>query len=228
MNEEPQLKDFQPWSLAKQGAEKRPRGFRPRGGWLLAKAAVLLVALGQDSPAVPPIFDSPDRRCRVEIIEKAMRGVVIEETPNTLLLILNGVVVARHPTLGQLIGVEWSPGGEFVAINNRRRNSGDYLWIFKLPEGRCLKSPDDKHGVRWTTAALLAVKEKNPEASETRLIRTWLTAEGWAGERLLVGIRTRYEGFGYYDCEAEVGIETPRLTLGEVRVSDLEPARSAN
>ena len=37
----------------------------------------------------------------------------------------------------------WSPEGRYVAVVNRRANSGDYLWVFSLGDGRTVKKPVD-------------------------------------------------------------------------------------
>jgi len=54
-----------------------------------------------------------------------------------------GTTLAEFPTMGYLLDVFFSPDDAHVAINNRRANAGDYLWVISLPEGRALKVPDD-------------------------------------------------------------------------------------
>jgi hypothetical protein len=51
--------------------------------------------------------------------------------------------VAKYRTEGYLIDAFWSPDGRYVAVDNRRANSGDYLWVFRLPDGRSIKMPVD-------------------------------------------------------------------------------------
>jgi hypothetical protein len=54
-----------------------------------------------------------------------------------------GTTLAEFPIMGYLLDVFFSPDDAHVAINNRRANAGDYLWVISLPEGRALKVPDD-------------------------------------------------------------------------------------
>ena len=51
--------------------------------------------------------------------------------------------VAKYPTEGYLIDAFWSPDGRYVAVDNRRANSGDYLWVFRLRDGHAIKMPVD-------------------------------------------------------------------------------------
>jgi hypothetical protein len=39
--------------------------------------------------------------------------------------------VAKYRTEGYLIDAFWSPDGRYVAVDNRRANSADYLWVFR-------------------------------------------------------------------------------------------------
>jgi hypothetical protein len=52
-------------------------------------------------------------------------------------------VLTQFPTFGYLMDAFWSPDNEYVAINNRRANAGDYLWVISLSGGVALKMPDD-------------------------------------------------------------------------------------
>ncbi len=61
----------------------------------------------------------------------------------TLRISASGTTMAEFPTMGYLLDVFFSPDDAHVAINNRRANAGDYLWVISLPEGRALKVPDD-------------------------------------------------------------------------------------
>jgi len=51
--------------------------------------------------------------------------------------------LAEFPTMGYLLNVFFSPDNANVAINNRRANSGDYLWVISLRDGKAIKMPDD-------------------------------------------------------------------------------------
>lgn len=52
-----------------------------------------------------------------------------------------GKVMLKESITGYELSVLWSPGGNFVAINERR--IGDSLWIMNLRKSTVLKAPDD-------------------------------------------------------------------------------------
>ena len=45
--------------------------------------------------------------------------------------------------MGYLLDVFYSADNRYVAINNRRANAGDYLWVISLRDGQPLKIPED-------------------------------------------------------------------------------------
>jgi len=45
--------------------------------------------------------------------------------------------------MGYLLDVFYSADNSYVAINNRRANAGDYLWVISLRDGQPLKIPED-------------------------------------------------------------------------------------
>ena len=61
----------------------------------------------------------------------------------TLVVSAGGKTLAEFPTMGYLLDVFFSPDNAHVAINNRRANAGDYLWVISLPDGKAIKMPDD-------------------------------------------------------------------------------------
>jgi hypothetical protein len=111
----------------------------------LASLAILVaIALppafyGQNDTSGPPTEAcSRDREYCVRMIE----------TPHhpdecTLRVSANGRTIAEFPTFGYLLGVFFSPNNAYVAINNRRANAGDYLWVISLKNGQAIKMPDD-------------------------------------------------------------------------------------
>lgn len=132
-------------------------------------------------------------------------------------------LVASEPTSGFLLGTHWSANGKYVAVNNRRGNSGDYLWIFSFPDGRCLKRPDDEVGREWEIAALREIAVKNKGADSDHLDRDWLTADGWtpAGE-LIFALRAKYSGVGTFTCFGLAEIKDGRLVLKSLAMAKLE------
>jgi len=62
---------------------------------------------------------------------------------STLGVSAGGKTLAAFQTMGYLLDVFFSPDGKHVAINNRRANAGDYLWVISLRDGKAIKMPDD-------------------------------------------------------------------------------------
>lgn len=170
----------------------------------------------QPAPDMPPArIASPDGAAAVRILEQAMPGADDPLLDFFTLEVLQGdKVVARAPTMGYLMSAHWSPDGRLVAINNRRGNQGDYLWVFSLPDGACLKRPDDALGARWAGAAMAEIEDQVKEASATTLNRNWITSDGWspAGE-LNITVRARYRGPGTFDFTAPVTLRNGKLVI---------------
>ena len=148
-------------------------------------------------------FTAPDSKSTVRMLEKPMAGADVLLDFFTLEVRANGKVVAQVPTCGFLMNAYWSPDGSLLAVNNRRGNSGDYLWIFTIPGGKCIKRADDKIGESWVASALSAIKKKASGAKE--LNKSWLCADGWTPDgKLKISIRDKFNGGGTWDYSATV------------------------
>ena len=90
----------------------------------------------------PPKPCTPDKQYCVEITERKLPGSP-ELEDATLILRHKGRVLARYPTFGYLLNIYWSPHLRYVALNNRRANSGDWLWVISLADGKVIKMPTD-------------------------------------------------------------------------------------
>src|SRR5213592_2269154 len=111
--------------------------------------SLLIIALGvsiaqcamrEDDP--PDELFSPDKRYSVKMLHTALPG----SGPYgffTLTVRAGDRVLSEFPTIGYLIDAFWSPDGRYVAVDNRRGNSGDYLWVFSLTDGHAIKKPVD-------------------------------------------------------------------------------------
>jgi hypothetical protein len=162
----------------------------------------------------PQKLTSPDGRYSVEIVEKQQPG---SEDDFTLVLSSRDKLVAQYPTYGFLIDAHWSPDGKCVAINNRRGNSGDYIWVLELPSGNALKHPDDKIGETWEKAALEAVHAKFAAASEETLRKDWLTATGWENGHIRLVVRSVYERDNHkWDFEAVADPKTGQIKSSKI------------
>jgi hypothetical protein len=135
--------------------------------WLVTAAIVLAVALAvriwphrravvaaeiQPQPTATPARESsksnqwapPEEICSrdnnycVKILPKPKHP-----DERTLFVSSKGHVLAQFATMGYLLDVFYSADNRYVAINNRRANAGDYLWVISLRDGQPLKIPED-------------------------------------------------------------------------------------
>ena len=98
-------------------------------------------------------------------------------------------VIARVPTIGYLIDAQWSPDGRYVAVNNRRGNSGDYVWVFSLKEGRAIKKPDDDS----FSVPVQEIRRVCSECNDSNFDKGLTTSKGWiSADTLRVETRLRY------------------------------------
>jgi hypothetical protein len=99
-----------------------------------------VIAAG-DQP--PHELYSPDHRYSIRILHSALPGSDPYNGFFTIAVLNGQQYVAKYPTEGYLIDAFWSPDGKYVAVDNRRANSGDYLWVFRLSDGHAIKMPVD-------------------------------------------------------------------------------------
>ena len=109
----------------------------------------------------------------------------------TLRVSAGGKVLANFPTMGYLLGVFFSPDNAYVAINNRRANSGDYLWVISLRDGKAIKMPDDVAeesgkkdqgkiaGAHWSDQSRPDVIALCPTCTSDDLRHSFLFSTGW-------------------------------------------------
>ncbi len=174
-------------------------------------------AKAEPAPAVaepPARITSPDGDSSVSILQKAMPGTDGVTDFFTLEVAQAGKVVARVATEGYLISAHWSPDGRQLAVNNRRGNSGDYLWVFALPDGACLKKADDDLGGRWLATATKQIEAADKTATADFVSRSWLTATGWsASGKLQLNIRLRYGASKTFDFTAPAHFQNGKWAL---------------
>jgi hypothetical protein len=178
-----------------------------------------------EKPAPPPPTDdgppalvkSPDGKSVVRIVDRAMPGTSGGTDFFTLEISHNGKVVAQVATEGYLISAHWNADGSKVAVNNRRGNSGDYLWVFSLPDGIVLKKADDKTGEAWLAAGGKALKDTGQGGE---IYKSWLNATGWsAAGDLEINARMRLSGGAGFDFTAPASYKNGKwiLTAGKVK-----------
>ncbi len=156
------------------------------------------------TPEEPPArIESPDGKTSVRILHEAMPGTDPGTEFFTLEVLRGEKAILRVPTAGYLLTAHWSPDGRFLAVNNRRGNSGDYIWVFDLAKAATLKTPDDKTGDKWIDAGVKQIAAEIRSIAKKSPYRYWLTANGWEdGGKLLVTLRARYGETGAYDAKA--------------------------
>jgi len=161
-----------------------------------------------ESDEPPASIQSPDGQSAVRIIHSAMPGADELFDFFTIEVLVGKKVVSRYPTSGYLMKAEWSADGKWMAVSNRRGNSGDYLWIFSLPGGKCVKRPDDALGEKWFDLAEKAARKQAKGAKE--VYKSWMTADAWRGAgELVVGVRFRFSGDARsWDVEEIVSLES--------------------
>jgi hypothetical protein len=91
----------------------------------------------------PEELYSADKRYSVRILHSVLPGADPYDGFFTIAVRSGQQYIAKYPTIGFLLDAFWSPNGKYVAVDNRRANSGDYLWVFRLSDGRALRMPVD-------------------------------------------------------------------------------------
>lgn len=150
----------------------------------------------------PAKICSKDQSYCVAILEKSLadrsaKGRISSEYPEieerTLVISAKGRTIAEYPTFGYLLSAFWSSDGKYVAVNNRRANSGDYLWVISLADGKAIKVPDDlapkreRDGLQESSSDLLKrVAQRFPKCTEDELTKDWLEGRAWKNQNELI------------------------------------------
>jgi hypothetical protein len=121
--------------------------------------------------------------------------VGLEEEKPLLIVKKGDEVLFKEEAEGWLLDIQWSPQGGYLAIDERRGNSGDYLWILDIRNRRVLKRPEDK---TWETMeskgiAALDATARQKWSEEAEGDRSWGTADRWENEQTLIAkVAVRY------------------------------------
>jgi hypothetical protein len=178
----------------------------PPEWWIIWSVLVLLMTVALNSVsfaasiAPPPSeISSPDGMYSVRILDTALPGSDPYRGFYTLELLRRGTVLSKHATEGYLLEAFWSSDGKFVAVNNRRGSSGDYLWIFRLSDGKALKEPNDNE----TPSFVSRVQAKFHDLSTETFNRRYTLARGWDTSKHL-RVRTSLQFFNLDDAEIHI------------------------
>src|SRR5262249_26313243 len=113
-------------------------------GGLLAIPLRATAQTSNENWTPPTHVDSPDQQFSVEITDNPNSGGKFEIERLLVIVRDHSKAIASYPTYGYLLDVYWDDTGKYVAVNNRRANAGDYVWVFSLPDGKCLKQADSQ------------------------------------------------------------------------------------
>ena len=153
----------------------------------------------------------PDGRYSVEIIGHPEEGPM-------LLVKKDGKPVFQELAIGYILNVKWSPDGRYVAINERRGNCGDYLWILDLKNTKVVKTPNDAlwKQMQSQCSGILDLEARHKWGSDVQGFKDWAIADWWeAGDTLVAKVTIRYNG------KATPRHEEPLLAaLVRVKVTD--------
>src|SRR6266536_3613140 len=155
---------------------------------LVAGSVVLSLTLAK-SAAEPFELASPDGLYTLTIIDKQLPHADPVVGNLTLVLSRGHQVLSKAPTTGYLIDAMWSSENRYVAVNNRRGNSGDYVWVFSLLDGKILKKPDDKS----FSLPLDQITKICPQCNEGNFDRDLTIAKSWnSANELQIETRWRF------------------------------------
>ena len=187
---------------------------------------LVLFIFSKDSSAQPTELTSPNGRHSLRIMEQSLPHTDLVYGNSTLVLSKRDRAITKVPTTGYLISALWSPDGRYVAVNNRRGNSGDYVWIFSLIDGRALKSPDDDS----FSFPISKITKLYPDCNEGSFDRDLTVAKAWkSGNELEVEMRWRFYKAALIVRHAVYKISGRQLMLVDQQISrhpvNWQPAR---
>ncbi len=151
----------------------------------LAVLAPAVNSIAQEK--LPEELYSPDQRYSIKILRSALPGFDTASDGLFTIAVRTGKqYVAKYPTEGALIDAFWSPDGRYVAVDNSRGNSGDYLWVFRLRDGRAIKKPVDappQHAGdiyrKYAEEVVHRVTAVYPELTFDQFRKLLVLAHGW-------------------------------------------------
>lgn len=170
---------------------------------IITPAIVGLLIVEQPVSAQTTEIDSPDRQFLIKIVDEKMAKADPIMGDMTLVVSKGNHVIFRAPTTGYLIDALWNRDGNFVAINNRRGNSGDYVWIVSLLSGKALKKPDDG----TFSVPLKTIAKECARCTEGSFDRDLMMAKAWRSVNE-VEIETRWR---FYETALVVRTATYKI-----------------
>jgi hypothetical protein len=194
--------------------------------------AILAPAANSAAQEKPPEeLYSPDQQYSVRILHSALPGSDPYDGFFTIAVRNGKRYVAKYPTEGYLIDAFWSSDGSYVAVDNRRANSGDYLWVFRLRDGRALKMPVDaqpRHAddvyEEYAEKVVHRVTAVYPELTYDQFMKLFVFAHGWTKTGKLQ-VRTN---LSFRNLENAIGVvwETYKIENDKLVVVDRKIEKS--
>ncbi len=155
----------------------------------IAIAACLILAspsatAAEDEPSEE--LYSPDQHYSVRILHSALPGADPHGGFFTMAVRSGQQYIAKYPTMGFLLDAFWSPDAKYVAVDNRRANSGDYLWVFRLSDGHAIRMPVDAVPgypedayEKYAEDLVQRVTRRFPELTSGEFRKLFTFAKGW-------------------------------------------------
>jgi hypothetical protein len=140
---------------------------------------------GQDSIQT---IESGDRTFQISLRDRSTSEH--DRYDKILTITKQGREIVHVLTEGYLLEAFWSSENRFVAVNNRRANSGDYVWVFSLSDGRVLRKPPYDDGQAETRGIAAKLQKLFPPYSPGDIDGSLSLARGWKTDNDLV-IETR-------------------------------------
>jgi hypothetical protein len=141
----------------------------------LAVALLGTILVRAENSTPPTTISSPSGKYKLTLKQIPMPGIAALQGDSTLALVANGRGLSQFPTFGYLADAFWSPDERYVAVNNRRGNQGDYVWVFSLKDGKAIKAPDEIPGEVFADRA----SRDFPEVSVETFHKWWNVAKRW-------------------------------------------------
>jgi hypothetical protein len=179
---------------------------------MLAAAAVVAFLSSSAIPAEdepPAELSSPNQRYSVRILDSALPAADSYNGFYTIAVRSGQQYIAKYPTIGFLLDAFWSPDGKYVAVDNRRANSGDYLWVFRLSDGYAIRMPVDAVPGRpedayekYVDDLVYKVSRKFPELTSREFRKLFTFAKGWTDSGDLL-VKTN---FGFRNLRDQIAV----------------------
>jgi hypothetical protein len=178
----------------------------------------------EDTP--PAEIYSPNHRFSVRILQSALPGSDPDNGFFTIGIRHDRRYLAKYPTIGFLLDAFWSPDEKYVAVDNRRSNSGDYLWVFRLKEGRAVRMPadavprqPDQAYEKYAKDLVQRVTQKFPELTYGSFRKLFTFAKGWTSSGDLL-VKTNFAFENLPDDQVAILLQTFRVAGDKLLLVD--------